>query len=203
MDGVIIDSDLLWSDIIASIVDRFSLDTNILKETDGYNLSTEEAIKTILKHTDRYTLSLYSEILAYIDQSYATHFKEKTSLIEGIPVLLDWLKEKKKTLVLVSNSSRTQVDLIVGHYQLGHYFNHIITSDEVMRGKPDKEPYIKALQLSGLQKKEVLVVEDSLTGIASAKNGGLNYVMVNKHNIPGERPIPHSMLLEYIQRIED
>lgn len=201
LDGVIIDSDPLWNYIVETIINKFDLDTNILKETDGYNLSTEEAIKTILEHSNRYTLFLYSEILAYIDQLYAGNFKEKTSLMEGMLTVLDWLKGENKTLILVSNSSRIQVDLIVNHYRLGSYFNNLITSNEVKRGKPDKEAYIKALELSGFKKTEVLVVEDSLTGINSAKNAGLNYVVTNKDSIPNEKTIKHAMFLAYMQRI--
>lgn len=199
LDGVIIDSAPLWDYIIDTIIDKYTLNTDVLKETDGYNLSTEEAIRTILKYSNRYTLSLYLEILACIDRLYTTNFKKKTSLIDSIPDVLDWLKEQGKTLVLVSNSSRVQVDLIVSHYQLNNYFDCIITSDDVTKGKPDKEPYIKALQLSELKKSEIWVVEDSLTGINSAKNAGLNYIAVNNDNIPNENTIRHSMLLEYIK----
>lgn len=201
MDGVVIDSSPLWDYIIKTVVDKYSLNTELLKGNDGYNLSTEEAIKMILKYSNRYTLSLYSEIIEYVEHLYILNFQTKTSLIAGIIDVLEWLTDKNIKLVLVSNSSQTQVAAIVKHYQLDTYFQDIITSNDVKNGKPDKEPYIKALEKSGLQKNEALVIEDSLTGIDSAKNAGLDYIVVNNNRINGEDVIKNNMLLEYIKSL--
>lgn len=198
MDGVILDSDPLWNYIIATVIAKYHLNADVLHETDGYNLSTEMAIKMILEQNNRYTTILFSEILTMIDRLYAENYKSLTSLIEPMPEVLQQLKEKNMKLILVSNSSRKQVNRIMKHYQLAHYFDSRITSDDVATGKPDKAPYLEALRRSGLKKEEVLVVEDSLTGIAAAKNAGLNYIAVNKNRIPNETPIPHAMLLTHI-----
>lgn len=198
MDGVIIDSDPLWNYIIATVMTKYHLNADVLDETDGYNLSTEMAIKMILEHSNRYTPELFSEILTTIDRLYAENHKSMTSLIEPMAEVLQQLKEKNKRLILVSNSSRRQVDRILEHYQLAHYFDSCVTSDDVANGKPDKAPYLEALRRSGLKKEEVIVVEDSLTGITAAKNAGLNYIVVSKSRIPNEHPIPHSMLLTHL-----
>lgn len=200
LDGVIINSAPLWDYIITTIVDKYTLNTELLKENDGYNLSTEDAIKLILEKSNRFNLRLYSEITEHIEHLYALSFKGKTSLMNEIVDVLEWLRDKNIKLTLVSNSSKKQVETILKYYKLNKYFqNNMITSNDVKLGKPDKEPYLRALEKSGLLKNEVIVVEDSLTGVASAKNAGLNYIMVDtKMN---NTPIVNQMtLLEYLKK---
>lgn len=202
LDGVIINSDPLWDYIITTIISKYSLNTEFLKQNDGYNFSTEDAIKMILKHSNRYTLTLYTEIIECVDSLYADNYESKTSLITGVIDVLEWLHLNGFILALVSNSSKAQVERIVKHYNLNRYFqDKIIASDDVKLGKPDKEPYIKAINKTGLQKEDVLVIEDSLTGITSAKNAGLSYVRVNNGMLYFNTDTDKNTLLEHIQKL--
>lgn len=195
LDGVVIDSSPLWSYIIETIVDRYDLNTDLLRENDGYNLSTEDAIKMILEYSNRFSSTFYSEIIEYVEHLYTLHFKAKTALIKDIIDVFEWLTNRNIKLALVSNSSQRQVDTILKYYKLDKYFKDIITSDDVKYGKPHKEPYIKALQQSGFCQNEVLIIEDSFTGVASAQNAGLNYIMINDNIIDNK----NITLLEYIK----
>ena len=75
--------------------------------------------------------------------------------------------------------SRFQVNMALEHYGLKDYFAGVVTSDDVRRGKPDPEPYLKALKLAGIGKREAVVVEDSLTGAESAANAGIDFILVS------------------------
>ena len=49
---------------------------------------------------------------------------------------------------------------------------HMITSDDVQRGKPDPEPYRKAAQILGFPPADCIVVEDAPAGIRAGKAFG-------------------------------
>jgi mannitol-1-/sugar-/sorbitol-6-phosphatase len=49
---------------------------------------------------------------------------------------------------------------------------HMITSNDVLRGKPDPEPYFKAAQILGLAPGDCIVVEDAPAGIRAGKAAG-------------------------------
>lgn len=196
MDGVIIDSNPLWNHILDSTIGKYALDTECLEQNDdGFNLSTEEAIAAILRSSGRYTEALYAEILEYMDNLYARNFESKTCLLDGIPEVLRWAKDSRVRLTLVSNSSRVQVGRILNHYNLSRYFDTIITSDDVNAGKPDKEPYVKALRVAGVLPNEALVVEDSATGITAARNADIECIVV------GGDALPHEALLNYLNNL--
>lgn len=52
----------------------------------------------------------------------------------------------------------------------------LVSADQVVRGKPDPEPYIKTAQCLGVLPIACLVIEDSPAGILSAKTAGIHTV---------------------------
>lgn len=53
---------------------------------------------------------------------------------------------------------------------------HLLTSDDVSRGKPDPEPYLKGAAMLSKDIKNCLVVEDAPAGIASGLAAGAKVV---------------------------
>ncbi len=52
----------------------------------------------------------------------------------------------------------------------------MVTSDDVVNGKPDPEPYLKGAALLGFRPEQCLVIEDAPAGIASARAGGMKVI---------------------------
>jgi mannitol-1-/sugar-/sorbitol-6-phosphatase len=50
---------------------------------------------------------------------------------------------------------------------------HMVPADEVMRGKPDPEPYLKGAELVGFEPRSCLVFEDAAAGIRAARAAGM------------------------------
>jgi len=52
----------------------------------------------------------------------------------------------------------------------------LVTADDVVRGKPDPEPYTKGAQLLGLKPADCMVVEDAPAGIRAAQAAGMRVI---------------------------
>ena len=63
----------------------------------------------------------------------------------------------------------------------------MITADEVSRGKPHPEPYLKTIEKLQLKPSECVVIEDSVNGVRSAKRAGAKCIAVTtsfrKHDL--------------------
>jgi HAD superfamily hydrolase (TIGR01509 family) len=66
----------------------------------------------------------------------------------------------------------------------------MITSFDVTKGKPNPEPYLKALERGNLQPDEAIVIENAPLGIQAAKAAGLFTIAANTG------PLPDSILRE-------
>lgn len=52
----------------------------------------------------------------------------------------------------------------------------LVSADEVVKGKPDPEPFLKGAELLGVNAEECLVIEDAPAGIRAAHAGGMKVI---------------------------
>jgi beta-phosphoglucomutase len=78
-------------------------------------------------------------------------------------------------LAICSGAARAEIEPVVEAAGLAEYFRAIVTSDDVVHGKPDPEGYLNTLRLLG-NPNDVLVFEDTEAGIASARAAGLRVI---------------------------
>lgn len=69
----------------------------------------------------------------------------------------------------VSASARPFLD----RHRLTEFFDVIITGDEIERGKPHPDIYLRAAEKLGVAPNECLVIEDALSGVAAGKAAGM------------------------------
>ena len=102
----------------------------------------------------------------------------------GVYRLISELMNKNIKQYIVTSSSRSQVDALMKNlFKDINPFEFFITSEDVDFLKPNPEPYLKAIKLSGLNKNSTLAFEDSNPGLKSAIGANLNAILV-KSNIP-------------------
>lgn len=80
-------------------------------------------------------------------------------------------------LAVVSGSNHNTVHELMDSFFPG-VFEVIIDGEDVLRSKPDPEPYLKAVEKLGLPQEECIVIENAPLGISSAKSAGLRCIAV-------------------------
>ena len=102
----------------------------------------------------------------------------------GVFRLINELHRKKIRQFIVTSSSRNQSDLLVEYLFNGfNPFEFIISSEDVELKKPNPLPYLKAIQLSGINQNNSIVFEDSNPGLKSSLAANLPTIFVHS-NIP-------------------
>jgi beta-phosphoglucomutase len=88
------------------------------------------------------------------------------------------LKQAGYQLGVASNSVRRTVEEMMERSDLLQYLDVIVSNEDVARGKPDPEMYVKAMATLGVQPGETVVVEDNENGIKAATAAGANVLVV-------------------------
>jgi HAD superfamily hydrolase (TIGR01509 family) len=100
-----------------------------------------------------------------------------TPTMPGAVKLVRELQSHGVKTALVSASPRNIVDAVLDN--LGHdLFPFSISSDDVVKTKPDPEAYLKAADMSGTNISNCLVFEDSITGMRAATASGAYLIAV-------------------------
>ncbi|MBY0245779.1 MAG: HAD family phosphatase [Sphingobacteriaceae bacterium] len=92
---------------------------------------------------------------------------------------LSKLKSSGYHLAVCSNSIRKTVDIMMEKAALAPYLNFFLSNQDVSKGKPDPEMYIKAIARLGLKPEECLIVEDNDHGVKAALASGAHLLRVN------------------------
>ena len=79
---------------------------------------------------------------------------------------------------IASTASRENLYNVLNYFDIKDLFDIIITGENVSKGKPNPEVYIKAMEMLECEPEEVLVFEDSIVGCEAAENAKLNYIKV-------------------------
>jgi beta-phosphoglucomutase-like phosphatase (HAD superfamily) len=76
----------------------------------------------------------------------------------------------------------TNIDRIFQKFNLNKYFKSKISGADLKESKPNPEIFLKAAKLTGYNKEECIVIEDSTNGIKAAKSAGIYCVGYNSFN---------------------
>jgi sugar-phosphatase len=94
--------------------------------------------------------------------------------LPGARELLSTLPSNKFAVVTSATRDLAQVRLrAAGLLQSAQ---HLITSDDIQRGKPDPEPYQKGAAALGLSPADCIVIEDATAGVRSGKAAGARVI---------------------------
>ncbi|MCA5004305.1 HAD family hydrolase [Sphingobacterium bovistauri] len=181
LDGTLIDSEYFY----------FSNWAPILAKEFGLDITFDDWIQDFAGHTlvrnvdflkDKFGIETTQEFMWTTTR--ANYAKSDMTTIRLMPFAketLDKLKAKGIRIALVTSSYSTTVNTVLGHHNLLDYFEFFVTRELVENPKPNPEPYLLATQKLGLDKDEVLAVEDTITGYTSASSAGLQCVAVTRH----------------------
>ncbi len=105
--------------------------------------------------------------------------KEDLDLLPGVRQLIEDLHANGIQLILASSASKVTISRVFNRFGLHQYFTHIVSGEDFPKSKPDPAIFEKAAELSGDEKHECIVIEDSTNGVKAAKGAGLYCVGYN------------------------
>jgi HAD superfamily hydrolase (TIGR01509 family) len=106
-------------------------------------------------------------------------------------------------LGLASSSNRPLIETVLQVTGLAPLFRAVVSSEEVPRGKPAPDVYLEAARRLEIDPRRCAAVEDSHSGIRSAKAAGMRVVAVpNPTYPPGEEALAEAdVVLESITEL--
>ncbi len=180
-DGVLVDTEHLY----------FEASRDALRQVD-IELSMEQFAHISLG-LGKSSLCLASEqgvsdstletLRQYINQRYAELLQNGAAPMTGASETLKAL-HGKVAMAIVTSSKREHFDLIHQNNGLLGFFDFILTREDYQYSKPNPEPYLKALEISGLRAEECLVIEDTRRGFEAARQAGMRCVVLPNRLAP-------------------
>ena len=174
MDGVLVDNNkyhnIAWLEFckrknfkisVEDITSRFgNLNDEYFKFLYGKQLPKEES--------DR----LGEEKEAIYREIYANDIQPAEGLI---PLLKD-LKKQGFRIGVATSANQNNLDFVLDKTQIRAFFDVLVDSSMVSKGKPDPEVFLKAAGLLNIPASRCLVFEDSVHGVDAACNANMKVI---------------------------
>lgn len=176
MDGVLVESEPAHASSWLSIINSRGINPKDGQiNLENYIGTKDLDVATDLKKIYPERFPETENELVTLKRDYFIHVLTKGHIElespKGRDLFLSFLKEEGIRLGVVSNCSRREIEATIKNQKIDHYFDFVIGVDEVSFPKPSSIPYETGLERMKLSKEDVLVVEDSFTGVTAARTG--------------------------------
>ena len=176
IDGVILDSMLIWEDLGG----RYLRGRGLVPEPDLnkvlFSMSMEQGAEYLAAH---YAVGVSSdELLSGLQEMLRNFYFEEVMVKEGARELLEYLAVHGVRITAATSSPREHVTRALARNGLLPFFEKIYTTSEMVTSKHAPDIYNAAAAFMGTQPSETAVFEDSLYALKTAKAAGYKAVGV-------------------------
>ena len=177
MDGVIFDTEKVYLDIWIEVFEKYGYKMTKELYVNVMGTGRKNVIKTFLENfgDDLPIEKMYEEKdnqLFYIIENQGIPLKE------GVKELFSMLKEKNYKIALATSAKKERVEKQIKDKWLKESFDAIVCGDDVEKGKPSPDIFLKAAKKIDVEPENCFVVEDSPAGIKAAFSGGMKGIHV-------------------------
>lgn len=185
-DGVITDSEILHFRSFNRVLAPFGAEITMkdyyktylgLTDVDCFNLLIREG------HLKAGTQKI-EELVKQKNQFFEELAKTEGRIIEGVQGFLKMLRQNNIPMAICSGALLAEIELILEDARLRHFFETIVSAEQVRKGKPSPDGFLLTLRklnkgrqtpITGAQ---CVVIEDSHWGLQAAKAAGMHTIAV-------------------------
>jgi HAD superfamily hydrolase (TIGR01509 family) len=176
-DGVLVDSERYWPMISKNIFATIShLPWTEEHQRAMVGQSMVNAYE-ILRRDHGFTMDLPAYVTLVESHAWDV-YQTRVATMPGVIACLDRLRARRVPLAIASSNQREFVRSTAARLGLDAYFPVVCSGEDVPKGraKPYPDLYLLAAEGLGLPASSCVAVEDSPTGIASAKAAGMTCI---------------------------
>lgn len=171
LDGTLIDSIPHLFHVYRQFLQKFGFQGS-KREFDSLNGPKLDKIVAYLKKKYDLKPTKY-ELLKNYNNEIEKVYRTKISPMTGVKKLLEFLQENGYGIGLVTSSNKKNTNIVLKKHNLLKYFSFFVYGDDVTKSKPAPDIYKICIRCAGIEKNNILVLEDSKNGYDSAISAGL------------------------------
>ena len=171
LDGVLADSEPWWNEIDKKLLGEYGIVYRGEHHRHVLGVSYRLAVEFYRKAFGLSTPT--GELMRRRGEIAAEFFSNRVGLFPSTRAVLGELQQMNLRLAVATSSVSASALPFLDRHQLTAFFEVIVTGDEIERGKPAPDIYLRAAEKLGVPENECLVIEDALSGIAAGKAAGM------------------------------
>jgi HAD superfamily hydrolase (TIGR01509 family) len=197
MDGLLVDSEPLWFEVECQVMARLGGQWSSADQAPLVGGSLRRTVRYLLERAARPASA--DDVARWLTDGMAGLLASRSlPMLPGASELLAEVRAAGVPHALVTSSERPIMDAVLS--QIGDGFAVTVCADDVSRGKPDPEPYLRAAARLGADPRRSVALEDSPNGVAAAEAAGCLLVAVP--SLAPIQPRPGRVVLSSLRQVD-
>ena len=184
LDGVLIETEELWDEVRERLAAERGGRYDAEAQRAMMGMSSLEWSRYM--HDELGLPEPPEEISAEVVRRMVGRYRERLPLLPGAVQAVRRLAARWP-LAVASSSNRELIDTALSLSGLAPCFRATASSEEVPRGKPAPDVYVEAARRVGVAPDSCAAIEDSHSGIRSAKAAGMRVVAIPNRTFPPDQ----------------
>ncbi len=181
LDGLLLDTEQVWDEVREGLVRERGGRWHDGAQADMMGMSSTEWSRYL--HDELGLPEPPEELNRIVVERMEDRYRQQLPVVDGAAEAVRRLAGRWP-LGLASSSNRPLIDLALDLMGVAELFHATVSSEEVDRGKPAPDVYLEAARRLGVEPENAVAVEDSASGIRSARAAGLGVVAVPNAHFP-------------------
>ncbi len=177
MDGLLINSEPFWKAAEKEVFGSLGIEVTDAHTCKTSLMTTKRVTEYWYNHQPWKNRSL-KDVEQDVIRIVGEHIDNKGVMMPGVIELLHYFKQSGYKIGLATNSPHCLIPRVLHKLNIAHYFDSILSSDFVEKGKPSPDIYIKGALEFNVVPSKCIVFEDSKSGIRAALSAGMSVVAV-------------------------
>ncbi|TXT58742.1 MAG: hypothetical protein BAJALOKI2v1_310030 [Promethearchaeota archaeon] len=110
------------------------------------------------------------------ERYYRKIVKDELEPLPGVKRLIEILNDHEFNLAVGSSGPRVNIEFLLEALEIKVYFDVIVGAEDVEKGKPDPEVFLKASDEFNINPRNCVVIEDAPVGITAARRAGMKTI---------------------------
>lgn len=170
MDGVLVDTSPGHARAFDDLWERCGIEGPTYSRIAGR--PTREVIEQFT-HRLAPSPAVIEEWVAFKQQRARQLFQTGTFVFDDVVPSLTALHHAGIGMGVATGASRQTAELLLDRAGIAGFFRFLLTAEDVRQGKPEPEVYRRAVEVSGMDAEQTMVVEDSDSGLRAAAAAGV------------------------------
>lgn len=187
MDGTLTDSEHWWDEVRRGLAARAGRPWPAEATTAMMGMSTPEWASYLIGTVG--IPGTWQDVAGQVIDAMAEKYRHGVPLLTGADAAVRRMAARGP-IAICSSSPRRLIEAISAETGWNALLTAKVSTEEVARGKPFPDGYLRAAELMGVPPAGCVVIEDATNGIKSAMAAGMRVVAVPPHFNP-----PNSELL--------
>jgi HAD superfamily hydrolase (TIGR01509 family) len=181
LDGLLLDTEQVWDEVREGLVRERGGRWHDRAQADMMGMSSKEWSRYL--HDELGLAEPPEELNRIVVERMEDRYRLQLPLVDGAAEAVRRLAGRWP-LGLASSSNRPLIDLALDLMGVAELFRATVSSEEVDRGKPAPDVYLETARRLGVRPEHAVAVEDSASGIRSAKAAGMDVVAIPNAHFP-------------------